>query len=169
MEAKETFKVLITGATKTYWYKGKIGEVFEVKEADMDDYLAIQPNNFISKSDCHVIEPTWKVMKDAEETGRDVQVWIASAKKWASPTCWYIGDIYRLTPEPVQPEYEPHSYEDADKLRGLWIKRKGLDGQEMITAIHQYRIGTSERQCPSYSELFEKYETLDGQPVGKLK
>jgi len=168
----ETFKVLITGcANSAYWYKDNVGEAIEVIDYNEREFHKTNSSKLILKSDCHVIEPTWKVMKDAEETGRSVEYWDDEWKQDTRQTApWYPNCIYRLTPESKQPEYEPYSYEDRDVLRGLWVRRKGNNEEElMITAIGLYRIGTSERLCPSYRELFDNYETLDGQPVGKLK
>lgn len=168
----ETFKVLITGCEKeVYWYKNKIGNIIEVKNDDEANYVAIEQGRYISKSDCHVIEPVWKVMKDAEETGRAAEKWNKETKAWTLKGYlegWRPMLIYRLAPEPKQPEYEPYSYGDREKLRGLWVRRKNDGAEFMIMAVYSWGVGTNET-CPEYQCLFDEYETLDGQPVGKLK
>lgn len=168
MEAKETFKVLVTECgSDAYWYKDSIGEIFAVKDNDKNTFRIPETTKLITKSDCHVIEPAWKVMKDAEETGKKVEVWITFNCQWYTTECWYISDIYRFAPEPEQPEYEPYSYEDRDTLRGLWVRRKNDNAEFLIMAVYSWGVGTNET-CSTFRLLFDNYETIDGLPVGKL-
>lgn len=171
MEAKETFKVLITGCSSdAYWYHNKIGETLEVSHYSPSNYKTIN-GELISKSDCHVIEPVWKVMKDAEETGRGVEVWYTGSKTWkGAPIFWRHKGIYRLAPEPEQPEYEPYSYEDRDTLRGWWVKRKDEKGGEVqIIGLSHDCVYAGTDYALGYKELFDNFLTaIDGRPVGKL-
>ena len=166
-------KVKITGHTPlegvNWWYKGRIGEVFEVTSYNKNIFQVLETEYLISKSDCYIIEPTWKVMKDAEETGRDVEYWDGEWTQDTRQTApWYSNCIYRLAPKPPQIEYEPYSYEDRDKLRGLWVRRKDDYIEFMITHIQKGCVGPNDGKI-TFRELFEKYKTLDGHPVGKLK
>ena len=179
MEAKEkaqatteVFKVLITGCYNGAWYSGKKGDIFNVVDLGYyESYTVIGEDLNIDKSDCHVIEPTWKVMKDAEETGRKVNQWDEDMKAWTGLQFWRPERIYRLAPETKQPKYEPYSYEDREKLRGLWVKHKGGKRKEVqIIGLSHDCVYAGADYAMGYRELFDNFLTaLDGQPVGKLK
>lgn len=155
-DTPKTFKVLVTSDSE------RRGDIIEV--SDFNETCFFSQAGLVNKLCCHVIEPAWKVMRDAEVTGREVEVWMGNKWKLKIASYWFPSEIYRLAPEPKAPEYVPYTFEDADKLRGLWIQEKGKNNQQMIISLTDgYANGLS------FQELLDDYETLDNSPIGKIK
>lgn len=79
-------KVRITKASKSdYWYVDRIGEIFEVENYDMKDYLIT--SNYIKKSDCKIIiEPS-----EIKEPKFEFELEIKNSIEWEKRDKYCVG------------------------------------------------------------------------------
>ena len=73
-----------------------------------------------------------------------------------------IDVAYRIKP---QPKIVPFTFNDADSLRGKWIKHKDHKFEFCVVSLSHY--GFTSPITVSYKNLLLDYEFLDGSPCGK--
>ena len=47
---------IIKSEKPSYWYAGKIGQIFEVEECNIYNYRIVESDYYISKSDCEILK-----------------------------------------------------------------------------------------------------------------
>ena len=74
--------------------------------------------------------------------------------------------IPKIVNKPLEPEYEPFTYQEREFLRNKWIKHNKLEEECFIHTIDEKGviIGTD---SVYYHELLLHYKFLDGTPCGK--
>lgn len=83
-------------------------------------------------------------------------------------------DLYQLDAitfnenKPIQDEYVPYDFSDAENLIGKVIKHKQTSSLSLITNVNTKWI-TSSRSGITYLQLLDNYEFPDGSICGKLK
>jgi hypothetical protein len=115
----ETFKVRITKCSgEGYWYKHKVGEVFEIEGEDCDDYKVIGGVYWIEKKDCeripantHVHEgkvyalPSWVKHVTCDGKGKPVFGWAEKPVFDKDSKAFYTADgrrtMLKLYVEPL--------------------------------------------------------------------
>lgn len=88
---------------------------------------------------------------------------------------WMWGEcIYRIAPEPPAPKVVPWTFESAPVQR-LRVRRKG-SGRLAVVAVFPdgplIGFGRCDRynnEEPTWEELAEKWEQLDGSPCGEVQ
>lgn len=83
-------------------------------------------------------------------------------------------DLYQLDAvsfnenKPIQDEYVPFDFSDADNLIGKIIKHKDTSSLSLITNVCKKGISAS-RSGITYQQLLDNYEFQDGSICGKIK
>lgn len=157
-------KVLITQSKPTFWYEHNVGDIFEVYDVGADDVWHESPMKGIGKQDCHIIQPAWQVMEEAEETGRSVDIWNKNKKEWqckGKQYGWFVDEIYRISPEPPEPPKPVYSYEaDKDKLRGVWVRHVSGDYEAQVVYLSKDLIGIYEGSF-NWTQFFEFHSIIN--------
>jgi len=74
--------------------------------------------------------------------------------------------IPEIVNKPLEPVYEPFTYEDYNLLMGKWIRHKNHKSFLCIIRIFENKLGTYELLM-TYEDLLKDYEFSNGEPCGK--
>lgn len=167
-------KVLITGcSSEDYWYKDKIGEIFEVEQDAIfqENYVLTEEVSGFLKQDCHVIQSVGAVLTEWEKSEGELEFWSPVSKRWApvdtQEDTISFTDILRIKPV-EQPQYRPYTFEEANEVftRQAWVFDKQTEELIAVFRIREDGVFLASYPKTEYDILLSNFNHLDGSPCG---
>lgn len=101
-------------------------------------------------------------------SGKDIEYLDKNTNRWfsaPSPT-FCVTTEYRVKPEE---ELIPMDFSDAERLIGKVVKDKIANFISIISAVNDNGVWLNNSNYLLYTHFFDKFEFLDGSPIGKLQ